>query len=135
MSKRKSNSTKKRQHISYPSRREMNAMHGRLPSLEPVPLPKAQWSALKDRVYATYGRICMRCGYAPKNKRHINVDHIKPRKYFPELALEFDNMQVLCGTCNRKKGNGCATDYRLLRSIDAADEWSDHNLSQFLKAL
>jgi 5-methylcytosine-specific restriction endonuclease McrA len=133
MSKRKS-SKKKRIHIQYPSRREINAMHGRLPTLNPQPLPKVEWAALKKRVYATYGRVCMRCGYAPKNKRHINVDHIKTRLYFPELALEFDNMQVLCGTCNRKKGNGCATDYRLA-ACDASDEWSDHNLSQFLRTL
>lgn len=54
----------------------------------------------------------MCCGAEPKDRRKINVDHIKPRKYFPELALVEDNLQVLCGTCNKRKGNRHQTDYR-----------------------
>jgi 5-methylcytosine-specific restriction endonuclease McrA len=54
----------------------------------------------------------MRCGSEPKDRRKVNVDHIKPRKYFPELALCFDNLQVLCSRCNKEKGNKTATDYR-----------------------
>ena len=97
-------------------------------------LQDPNWKALKSRVFATYGYRCMKCGTLPRDKRNSNVDHIKPRKYFPELALEFDNMQVLCGRCNKDKANGTAVDYRP-KSGDAADEWSDHNLSQFMRTL
>lgn len=97
--------------------------------------PQAEdWRALKRRVYATYGYRCMKCGHLPPNKKNSNVDHIKPRRYFPELALDFDNLQVLCGLCNKAKGNGDPVDYRP-KPCDASDEWSDHNLSQFLRAL
>lgn len=42
----------------------------------------------------------------------MNVDHIKPRRAFPALALVFDNLQVLCGTCNKGKSNSDAVDLR-----------------------
>ena len=35
----------------------------------------------------------------------LEVDHIKPRSTHPELALDFDNLQVLCHDCNQGKGN------------------------------
>ena len=54
----------------------------------------------------------MCCGKVPDHG--INVDHIKPRKFFPELALDFDNLQILCGRCNKAKGNRHHTDYRLI---------------------
>ena len=42
------------------------------------------------------------------------ASHIKPRKTHPELALEFDNLQVLCADCNKRKGNKHSIDYRTL---------------------
>lgn len=75
-------------------------------------LASDEWRELKARVHAAYGYKCMCCGYEPKNRRRSNVDHIKPRKWFPELAMDFDNLQVLCGRCNKKKGNRTMIDYR-----------------------
>ena len=74
-------------------------------------LQSPEWKKVRRQVVAHYGRRCMRCGHTPKNPKHTNVDHIKPRKYFPLLALVFDNLQVLCGRCNKEKGNKIA-DYR-----------------------
>lgn len=74
-------------------------------------LKSPEWKALRRKVVSHYGRRCMKCGHTPKNPRHTNVDHIKPRKFFPWLALVFDNLQVLCGSCNKKKCNTIA-DYR-----------------------
>ena len=42
----------------------------------------------------------------------MNVDHIKPRKKYPELALDKSNLQVLCEECNHGKGNWDETDWR-----------------------
>lgn len=71
-----------------------------------------EWRNLRQQVINRYGGRCMCCGRVPK--RGVNVDHIKPRKFFPELALDFNNLQVLCPQCNKAKGNKHHTDYRNL---------------------
>jgi 5-methylcytosine-specific restriction endonuclease McrA len=55
----------------------------------------------------------MCCGASPKDGIRVHVDHIKPRRDFPELALTFDNLQVLCEVCNHGKGNWDQTDWRV----------------------
>jgi hypothetical protein len=66
------------------------------------------WLTLRDKVLQHYDYFCMKCG----SGKEIRVDHIKPRSLFPELELSFDNMQVLCNTCNLHKSNKYFTDYR-----------------------
>lgn len=71
-----------------------------------------EWRELRYRVLRKHGSSCMCCG---KNyKDHgvvIHVDHIKPRSKFPELSLEFTNLQVLCEDCNIGKSNKFADDW------------------------
>jgi 5-methylcytosine-specific restriction endonuclease McrA len=50
----------------------------------------------------------MLCGATER----IVVDHIKPRRKFPELELDLDNLQVLCNDCNMGKSNDDYTDFR-----------------------
>lgn len=72
-----------------------------------------EWRKLRARVLEKYGCRCMMCGRTPKQHRIVvHVDHIKPRSKYPELELEFNNMQVLCEDCNLGKGNRYSTDYR-----------------------
>jgi 5-methylcytosine-specific restriction endonuclease McrA len=59
-----------------------------------------------------YGPKCMCCGTTPKHGAVMNVDHIKSRKFYPELALELSNLQILCNDCNHGKGNWDQTDWR-----------------------
>lgn len=75
-------------------------------------LRSTSWKELRAKALELYGAKCMCCGYTSNNTKKIHVDHIKPRKYFPELALDFDNLQVLCAICNKEKGNKHTTDYR-----------------------
>ena len=75
-------------------------------------LKSIAWKELRRAVVKTYGRKCMRCGHTPKDPRKTNVDHIRPRKTHSELALSFDNLQVLCSHCNKSKGNKWVKDYR-----------------------
>ena len=59
-----------------------------------------------------YGARCMCCGATPAGGAVMNVDHIKPRKLFPDLALDINNLQILCHDCNHGKGNWDQTDWR-----------------------
>ncbi len=70
------------------------------------------WEKLRLIALKKYGSVCMCCGASPKNGAVMNVDHIKPRKLFPDLALVLDNLQVLCHDCNHGKGNWDQTDFR-----------------------
>lgn len=67
-----------------------------------------EWLSLRRIVLKKYGAICMKCG----GNEAIAVDHIKPRSLYPKLELDFDNMQVLCRSCNSKKSNKNSIDYR-----------------------
>lgn len=67
-----------------------------------------EWKKLRFRVLKKYGAKCMLCG----STEHIVVDHIKPRSKYPELALDFNNLQVLCNSCNMGKSNTDETDFR-----------------------
>lgn len=71
-----------------------------------------EWRRLRMKVIKHYGPVCMCCAATPATGAVINVDHIKPRRLFPELALDFDNLQVLCHDCNHGKGNWDQTDWR-----------------------
>lgn len=67
------------------------------------------WQEMRKLVLARYGYRCMR-GIDCKGPMH--VDHIKPRSKFPKLELDFNNLQVLCESCNNWKSNIYYTDFR-----------------------
>jgi len=70
------------------------------------------WRSLRMEVLTMYGARCQCCGATPVDGVRIHVDHIKPRRLFPALALERSNLQVLCEVCNHGKGNWDQTDWR-----------------------
>lgn len=72
-----------------------------------------EWRKLRMQALTKYGNKCMCCGASPSTGAVINVDHIKPRKLFPTLALELSNLQILCADCNHGKGNWDSTDWRV----------------------
>jgi 5-methylcytosine-specific restriction endonuclease McrA len=71
-----------------------------------------EWTTLRYKVLLKYGPKCMCCGASRADGAVIHVDHIKPRKKYPDLALDFNNMQVLCAACNKGKGAWDETDHR-----------------------
>ena len=62
------------------------------------------WRKVRMEALLKYGPKCMCCGATPKTGAVMNVDHIKPRKTHPELALSLENLQILCNECNHGKG-------------------------------
>lgn len=73
----------------------------------------AQWKRLRYEALKKCGRACLVCGGGPKDGKVLHVDHIKPRSLFPDLALDPDNLQVLCEDCNLGKSNTDSIDWRL----------------------
>lgn len=76
-------------------------------------LASGEWRRLRMKVIKERGAKCECCGATPADGvTVINVDHVKPRKTHPELALAKSNLQVLCHVCNHGKGNWDDTDWR-----------------------
>lgn len=73
-----------------------------------------EWKQLRFKAFEMHGRQCMCCGWSPSqdSKGHLCVDHIKPRSKHPKLALDINNLQVLCNSCNMGKSNTHETDFR-----------------------
>jgi len=67
-----------------------------------------EWIALRDKVMQTKntGR-CVNCAvkFSFEHWCEPVVDHILPLKTHPELALNIDNLQILCNGCNYEKGS------------------------------
>lgn len=72
-------------------------------------LDSPEWLTLRYQILLKYGRKCM-CCFTTEGEMH--VDHIKPRSKYPELALDPDNLQVLCKACNLGKLAWDETDFR-----------------------
>jgi 5-methylcytosine-specific restriction endonuclease McrA len=79
-----------------------------------------EWLALRFRVLAKHGAICMLCKTGGSTTNPIQVDHIKPRSKYPALALVESNLQVLCKACNHGKSNTDQTDFRFKASAELA---------------
>lgn len=75
-------------------------------------LASYEWRRVRMVALKKYGPRCQCCGSTPADGAVMNVDHIKPRKLFPHLALDVNNLQVLCHECNHGKGNWDMTDWR-----------------------
>lgn len=77
------------------------------------------WRVLRMRVLTKFGARCQCCGATARDGVRIHVDHIKPRRKYPDLALVESNLQVLCEVCNHGKGNWDESDWR-------PDDYTDH---------
>jgi hypothetical protein len=75
-------------------------------------LASYEWRRLRMVVLKARGARCECCGSSAKDDVVIHVDHIKPRRKYPELALTEANLQVLCEVCNHGKGSWDETDWR-----------------------
>lgn len=71
-----------------------------------------EWKKLRYKVLKNSNGICSACGATAHDGAKLHVDHIKPKKHYPELAFQEDNLQVLCADCNIGKGTKDTTDWR-----------------------
>lgn len=73
-----------------------------------------EWKRVRYEALRIHGQRCQCCGWQPGDTSggRLVVDHIKPRRKFPELALDVENLQVLCNDCNMGKSNVYEDDFR-----------------------
>lgn len=71
-----------------------------------------EWREVRYDALLMHGGACQCCGATPSDGPKLHVDHIVPRSVAPELALDIENLQVLCEDCNLGKGARDATDWR-----------------------
>lgn len=64
----------------------------------------ADWRKLRYDFLQTTAKVCNLCGCKDSPEIEWHVDHIKCRFLYPELKLNFDNLQLLCKDCNIGKG-------------------------------
>ena len=81
-------------------------------------LKSYEWRSMRMKVLRRDGAVCACCGATRSDGVRMHVDHIKPRKLFPQLALDENNLQVLCEECNHGKGNWDMTDWRKDEAAD-----------------
>ena len=86
-----------------------------------------EWRKVRLEVLLKYESRCMCCGNSPPFGVVICVDHIKPRKTHPELALDVNNLQVLCDVCNHGKGNWKVHDWRPGEPFTITEGWINSN--------
>jgi 5-methylcytosine-specific restriction endonuclease McrA len=100
------------EHVKRAKQESLRISKNRIDPRSDAFLSSFEWRAVRMMALELYGPICQCCGASPKTGAVINVDHVKPRKLYPELALEVGNLQILCHECNHGKGNWSQTDWR-----------------------
>lgn len=72
-----------------------------------------EWQAARFVALKRHGRKCQCCGWSPSDGgSFLVVDHIKPIRTHPHLALDPENHQVLCNNCNMGKSWHHTDDFR-----------------------
>lgn len=97
----------KLKHEERKKRSMLERLHAR-DKLDPF-FQRQDWRILRYQALKVYGRKCALC---KQTEGRMHVDHIKPRSLYPQLALIFDNLQILCEDCNLGKLNLDETDFR-----------------------
>ena len=67
----------------------------------------ADWKELSRRFKNKNSHItrCPNCKRSWSNKVRVNVDHVLPLRDYFHLRLDENNLQILCGDCNKAKGS------------------------------
>lgn len=71
------------------------------------------WRSLRYQALLRSDGLCQLCGRGKQHGVVLNVDHIKSRRKYSDMAMDINNLQVLCHDCNHGKGNWDETDWRI----------------------
>ncbi len=63
----------------------------------------AAWFKVRGQALRRDGYRCVNCGVSVRGKGMARVDHILPRKKFPDQALHLPNVRVICIKCDNAR--------------------------------
>jgi 5-methylcytosine-specific restriction endonuclease McrA len=120
LQQRHGRSKKKRQQVWKKGTSRKLRSQGRTPTGPPHPdysnthkfYNTREWKELRYLALKNCEGTCQLCGAKASDGVVICVDHIIPLWKAPKLALELDNLQVLCSLCNEGKGAWDSSDWR-----------------------
>ena len=61
-----------------------------------------RWRKLRA-VFRAANPLCAECAKAGRTVAGLEVHHLKPRRQFPELAYDLNNLEHLCKPCHSRK--------------------------------
>ena len=61
------------------------------------------WHRIRQKALMRDQHRCVNCGVSVRGKGQARVDHILPRRKYPELALHLPNLRVLCLPCDNAR--------------------------------
>lgn len=67
----------------------------------------SEWRRLRDEAMSRDHYECVWCAAEGKvtTDQVLEVDHIKELEYYPQYALDIDNLRTLCKECHNKRHN------------------------------
>lgn len=81
-----------------------------------------EWRTLRLAALKRDHFRCSGCGASVALRGQSRVDHIKPRRQHPQLALDLDNLRTFCPACDNKR-HAEKGSYRSRRVGLGADGW------------
>jgi 5-methylcytosine-specific restriction endonuclease McrA len=98
----------------FNGRRKKKTVHKRTEKTSKSFYETWEWKEARFIAFKVHGRKCLCCGWSPDQggNNHLVVDHIKPIRTHPHLALVTSNHQVLCNNCNMGKSYKYHDDFR-----------------------
>lgn len=82
-------------------RKERNATAQRDRGTDPF-LVSSAWRKLRA-VYVKRHPLCQRCLEAGRTEAATEVHHVRKRADYPELALDWNNLEALCKPCHSRE--------------------------------
>ena len=76
-----------------------------------------EWKSCRKQFLSGKKFVCTDCqiDLSGNNFKNLNVDHIKPLRFFWDLRVEESNLRIVCADCNRFKGNSYEDDEWIIR--------------------
>lgn len=89
----------------------------------------SEWRALRLQALRRARYCCEVCGVSVRKKGASRVDHIKPRRQHPALALVLSNLRVKCAKCDNRgavwKGERGRARFEAVGLDGLPDSWRD----------